>query len=97
MNFHFENKKLTEIFTSLFEAIDDNEDEKSLQIQTELDLYIRFLCEDPNTKPSQSELLSLKENINKLAVLAEQKKHYSGRKVLKQKQNSKAIAKYRSV
>lgn len=96
MNFHFENKKLNELFTSLYEAI-QNEDEISLKIQEELDLYIKFLCGNPNTKPSQGEVLYLKENINKLSVIAEQKRDSSGKKVLKQKQNSKAIAKYRSV
>lgn len=96
MNFHFENTKLTELFTSLYESI-QNEDDKSLKIQEELDLYIKLLCENPNTKPSQGEVLYLKENINKLAVIAEQKRDHSGKKVLKQKQNSKAIAKYRSV
>lgn len=96
MNFHFENNKLKELFTSLHESI-QNEDDKSLKIQKELDLYIKLLCENPSTKPSQGEVLYLKENINKLAAMAEQKRDYSGKKVLKQKQNSKAIAKYRSV
>ena len=96
MNFHFENKKLNELFSSLYEAI-ENEDDKSLKIQKELDLYIKLLCENPSTKPSQGEVLYLKENINKLSAIAEQKRDHSGKKVLKQKQNSKAIAKYRSV
>jgi len=96
MNFHFENNKLTELFSSLYTSI-QNEDGKSLKIQKELDLYIKFLCENPNTKPSQGEILYLKENINKLSTIAEQKRDHSGKKVLKQKRNSKAIAKYRSV
>ncbi|PAJ72205.1 hypothetical protein CJF42_22555 [Pseudoalteromonas sp. NBT06-2] len=96
MNFHFENNKLNEFFSSLYTSL-QNEDGKSLKIQKELDLYIKFLCDNPNTKPSQSEILNLKENINKLSAIAEQKRNYSENKVLKQKRNSKAIAKYRSV
>jgi hypothetical protein len=97
MTIEYDDAKLQKYFAALKQAIESGNDQVVFKVHSQLDNYIRVICENDNLRPSAAKLQTLKNSIDDLSILAANKKQSIGLKSRQQKQNAKAIAKYRSV
>ncbi len=97
MTNEYDDAKLQKYFAALKQAIESDNDQVAFEVHQKLDNYIRILCENENLRPSAAKLQALKNSVDDLSIMAANKKQSIGLKSRQQKQNAKAIAKYRSV
>jgi len=93
----FNDKKLNNLVISLQTAVNDVNELQIIESHNALDNYIKLICQKQSTRPSNPELEKLKQLIDAAIIKLSQLKLNLSKRIIKQKQNAKAIAKYRSI
>jgi len=93
----FNDKKLNNLVISLQTAVNDVNELQIIESHNTLDNYIKLICQKQSTRPSNPELEKLKQLIDAAIIKLSQLKLNLSKRIIKQKQNAKAIAKYRSI
>lgn len=97
MEFNFKNTQLNTLVTTFNDAIVKAEIQAATNTYALLDKHICTLCEDKALKPSQEELLNLKNLIDNYAIIIKRMQKEISDNLLKKQKSNKAIAKYTSI